>query len=498
MSQALEKNKAANNARRGESGDDESSGARTLLSIGYLPLALVALGLASAWLYDLAGFLQSFGQGVSVYTATFIAQFAFYLGACYLVLSRENSGRAFSHGRVALFIILAFAAVFRAQLVNQPPYLSTDVYRYVWDGRVQSEGINPYRYLPSAEELAHLRDDQIYAYINRREFAHTIYPPAAQAIFLASYLARPSSVSGFKVAMSLFDALAALALALALARAGLDPARVVIFAWHPLVVWESAHSGHIESAAMAFLALALLAWAHDRRALAGVALALATLVKLYPALLLPLFITKRDAPDPPENSGPPKRGPSRLSELFHRLSYRTVFAFAATVALAYAPYLGAGWGVLGYLPEYFKEEGFVHAGNRYVLLALARKAVPLPTPAYSIAAALALACFAAWLLFGKRRDVIDVARGASAMIGLFLILSSPRYGWYIAWIIPFLVFAPSAGWLYLTGASVLLYLLWLTGDYPNIPLWLGAALYLPALVLLAWERARARAPVRTL
>lgn len=491
MSQTLEKNKAANAARNDESGDGPSR-ARTFLPIGLLPFALTALGSVSAWLYDFAGFLQSFGQGVAVYTATFIAQFALYLGACYLVLRRENSGRSFSHGWVALVVILAFATVFRAQLIDQPPYLSTDVYRYVWDGRVQSEGINPYRYLPVAEELAHLRDDHIYPQINRREFAHTIYPPAAQAIFLAANLARPSSVSGFKAAMSLFDALAALALALALARAGLDPARVVIFAWHPLVIWESAHSGHIESAAMAFLALALLAWTYDRRALAGVALAIATLVKLYPALLLPLFITRRDASDPREQNVPPVRGPFRLSGLFQRLSYWAVFAFAATVALAYVPYIGAGWGVLGYLPEYFKEEGFVHAGNRYLLLALARKALPLPTLAYSITAALALAGFAAWLLFGKRRDVIDVARGASAMIGLFLILSSPRYGWYIAWIIPFLVFAPSAGWLYLTGASVLLYLLWLTGDYPNVPLWLGAAIYLPALVLLAWERVRVR------
>jgi hypothetical protein len=78
------------------------------------------------------------------------------------------------------------------------------------------------------------------------------------------------------------------------------------------------------------------------------------------------------------------------------------------------------------------------------------------------------------------------------MVGLFLVLSSPRFSWYMAWIIPFLCFVPRAGWLYLSGASVLLYLVWLTDVYPGVPLWLGAALYLPAVVLLMWERWRLR------
>jgi len=73
------------------------------------------------------------------------------------------------------------------------------------------------------------------------------------------------------------------------------------------------------------------------------------------------------------------------------------------------------------------------------------------------------------------------------MVALFLVLSSPRFGWYLAWIIPFLCFAPRAGWLYLSGAAVLLYLSWLTDEAPGVPLWLGAALYLPALALLGWE-----------
>ena len=64
-----------------------------------------------------------------------------------------------------------------------PPFLSTDIYRYVWDGKVQGAGINPFRYIPADRHLAFLRDTGIYPHINRRDSAHTIYPPGAQIIF---------------------------------------------------------------------------------------------------------------------------------------------------------------------------------------------------------------------------------------------------------------------------------------------------------------------------
>ena len=63
------------------------------------------------------------------------------------------------------------------------PRTSDDAYRYVWDGRVQAAGINPYRYAPADPALAELRDDAIFPKINRAEYAVTIYPPVAQMFF---------------------------------------------------------------------------------------------------------------------------------------------------------------------------------------------------------------------------------------------------------------------------------------------------------------------------
>src|SRR5215472_2817555 len=104
-----------------------------------------------------------------------------------------------------LLIVLIGAAVFRLIPVPlDPPRLSTDIYRYIWDGRLQGAGINPYLYLPVDPRVAGLRDDSIYPNINRKEYAHTIYPPVAQMFFFAVTRVT-QSVPGFKGALALLD-----------------------------------------------------------------------------------------------------------------------------------------------------------------------------------------------------------------------------------------------------------------------------------------------------
>jgi len=142
-------------------------------------------------------------------------------------------------GRRALAIVLVFGAAMRATTFLSPPLLSTNVYRYVWDGRVQASGVNPYLYLPNAPELRGLRDEAtgaeaIYPNINRADFAPTIYPPFAQAIFAIIAQVWPT-IWGVKTARLAFDLLAA-SMALELLRtAGLPAERMLIYVWNPLV-----------------------------------------------------------------------------------------------------------------------------------------------------------------------------------------------------------------------------------------------------------------------
>ncbi|HEX8186611.1 MAG TPA: hypothetical protein VF747_17720 [Blastocatellia bacterium] len=460
--------------------------------------ALITTGAAMAWFCYWGRDLHRFIQWVAAYVGLFVGQLAMYALACYAVTrGRANRSRAVTIS--ILGAILLFAVAFRVTLARERPYLSSDIYRYIWDGRVQSAGINPYQYPPGTEELRSLEDEKIYRNINPDDLKWlSPYPPVAQAIFFTVYSIRPSSFIAFKLAMSLFDIITILALMLALARSGIDPARAIIFAWHPLPIYEGAHSGHIEPAYIAFLALALLSWAHKKHALTGATLALATLVKFYPALLLPVFLVVKPAGSieafQEKNAGLKNRlRLSRIGGLFNKANLSMLVAFAATILLAYLPYMSAGKNMFGFLRGYIEEEGFVETGARYYLLVVARGLIPLPTTVYLIAALTALGACAAWWAITEKRDAADVARGAGLLIWLYLILTTPRYSWYYTWLIPYLCFVPRMGWLYLASASVLLYLLWYTPlVYPDIPVWLGAVIYLPAIAWLVWERVRAR------
>ncbi|HKQ08896.1 MAG TPA: glycosyltransferase family 87 protein [Blastocatellia bacterium] len=455
------------------------------------PVALLIIGAAMLGLCWWARDLHRFTQWVAAYIWLFIGELAMCMLACGVVLKwNRHSSRAARWLTFAVIII--FAIGLRATLVPQRPYLSTDAYRYAWDGHVQAHGMNPYRFAPEAPPLEPLRDPErypnvtrIYPNINRPNLP-TPYPPGAQLVYLLVSWLQPLRVTAFKAAAMAFDVITILALMWALGRARLDPARAILFAWHPLPIWEGAHSGHIEAAFIMLLALALVAWTGRRHWLTGALLGLATAVKYYPALVLPAFLRAVS-----ERSTAPLKArliAAARAVLFNRANLVMVGSFALTLAIVYLPYVLTGATGFGALGNEFSEEGFTGTGARYFALDVIHKLVPLRADLFLIAAASLLAALGAWWAMRTKAGVAVVARGAAALIGAYWLLTSPRYAWYYAWILPFLCFAPRLGWIYLTGASVFMYCLWYEPlVYPDLPLWLGAVVYLPALAWLAWE-----------
>jgi hypothetical protein len=263
------------------------------------------------------------------------------------------------------------------------------------------------------------------------------------------------------------------------------------------VIFEGSHSGHLEAVYVAFLALALLAWTARADAMTGVGLGLASLVKFYPALLIPVFLVStpgsQGAIAQEQNDDPTRSGFSRLADrVIHKRNLVMIAAFSATVLLAYVVYWGEGVNSFWFLRGYAEGEGFVQ-GARYFLLDLTRRLLSISTEAFVIFAAVLLIAVAAWQLMRVKRNSADVARGALTLIGTFLLVTTPRYAWYYVWLVPFLCFAPRLGWFYLSSGSVLLYLVWYTPlVYPGVPNWLGASIYLPTLAWLAWEGINSR------
>ena len=106
-------------------------------------------------------------------------------------------------------LIWGFAILFRVVLLPCVPFLSDDIYRYLWDGHVQLAGINPYLYPPDAPELESIRTAW-HARINNPSIS-TIYPPFAQMVFAAGALAG-GSLLALKALWTLADLAACLLL----------------------------------------------------------------------------------------------------------------------------------------------------------------------------------------------------------------------------------------------------------------------------------------------
>jgi alpha-1,6-mannosyltransferase len=348
-----------------------------------------------------------------------------YLVAAFLVLTQPVD-------RFTFPIILAVAMACRLAVLFSEPYLSSDIYRYVWDGIVQHAHISPYRYVPGNPVLAFLRapHQDIFDNINRRDYAHTIYPPAAQALFyLITWIS--GTVTFMKTAMVFFEGVTIYALVTLLRYLGIGREQILLYAWFPLVIWEIAGSGHLDSAAVAFITLALLARYRKQSILTGIFLAIAILLKFYPLVLLPA--------------------------LYRRGDFKMPATIAAVVALAYAAYSSVGILVFGFLGGYAKEEGMT-TGTRYFLLELAQR-IPglhnLSTTVYFIFCAAVFAAIIWWCLKTASQqgsgspDHFSATGDASflppafALAAVLMFLFSPHYAWYIIWLVPFFTLMPN-------------------------------------------------------
>ncbi len=509
---------AAASAREVRVGDAGDSTGRPWRSRTWL--ALAALGVAQLLVWCI-------GFGLHQATEAYFVAFVLYLPACVLAWRP----RALAPGAPTVGLLLVVAVLLRAVAVAHDPQLSDDLYRYVWDGRVQAAGINPYLYAPDAEALAPLRDGAIWPRVNHKA-QPTPYPPLSQVYFALVYRLAPESVRAMQVAAAALDLLVGLALIWLLRRFGLPPVRAVVWLWSPLAVLHYAHSGHNDPLMILPLLLALglaphalsvrrqrgaagpglpldpLAWVHEWRrgwdgarvlfgsgggwstwrvAAAGagsaLALGLAVLAKLVPLLLVPLFL--------------PWWGLVGLA------------VFGLVVALGYLPYLGAGAAVLGGLATEGGEAIF--NDGAFWLIRQAMKLLGLdPVAGAKVVVAAALVALAAWLALRTLppRSPALAAR-AYTLLATYLALGAVVMPWYVGWLLPFLALAlrpavggkpswlgfavgPSLGWLFFSGLVELSDLAYIYPDVPYLWTWIRLAEWTPLALLAAWPLVHAR------
>lgn len=362
--------------------------------------------------------------------------------------------RGTSARRAVPLILLGGIAIQLAAL-SAPPRSSDDLYRYIWDGRVQVQGIDPYRYVPAAPQLAGLRDPFLWPSSGPHCVApgeteqdtagpgpalapgctrinlpavHTIYPPVAEAYFAAVQLASPpgSGSAPIQAGAALLAVATTVLLLAGLKWSGRDPRLAVLWAWCPVVGLEAGNNAHADVLAAFLTVAALLVLARPggpRRAAAGGALlGLAVAAKITPVLIAPAVLRRRPA---------------------------TVIAAAVAATLTvYLPHvLAVGSGVIGFLPGYLNAQGYT-SGSRFQLLSLI---VPGSWAGAAAVAVLAVAGLAA----AARADPGQPWRGAVVMTGTALAVTTPWITWYSMLLVALVALDGRPEWLALAAARYL-------------------------------------------
>jgi hypothetical protein len=370
-------------------------------------------------------------------------------GVAYLFAMREFFSTP-SFPKRAIVIGLVLAAAWHLLFLLKAPGLDDDIHRYVWDGRVQRLGHNPYLLVPNDPALAGLHT------LETRTLNHpdlpSPYPPGAQ-LFFRAITAIHESVFALKVAFVLCE-LAIVLLLFDVLRNNRQPAHwILAFAWNPLLATEVAGSGHIDIVGVLLLVMSVAALGRRWRPVAGVAFALAIAVKFLPIVLAPIY--------------------------WRRLRIRDAMLAVFVFGLLYVPFLDRGRITLGSLGVYVQSFRF----NGPVFSMLETMTTPQVATGLAVLAGLLTAIWMRSRPSGWSPDTFAWPMAAS------LLFAPAVYPWYLLWLLPFL-----------RSPSTLPIAIWTVSIIPTYYVWylrtLGRPWLLPGwIVLLEYGAVAAAAAV---
>jgi alpha-1,6-mannosyltransferase len=358
-------------------------------------------------------------------------------GITYLLAMREFfSTPKFSHRVIVTGLLLA--ALWHVPFLLTPPGPDDDIHRYLWDGRLQPLGYNPYIVVPSDPALAALHTPETRT-LNNPDVPSP-YPAGAQ-LFFRAITSIHQSIFALKVAFVLCDLAIVLVLLDILRHSGQGVHWVLAYAWNPLLATEVAGSGHVDIVGILLLLVSIAALGRHWRALAALAFGLAVAVKVLPIVLLPLY--------------------------WRRVRIRDAMLAAVVVGLLYVPFLNHGRIPVGSLDTYVQRFRF----NDPVFATLERAVAP-----QIVAGLAALLGFltAIWL----RRKTPAWSSDAFAWPMAAALLCAPVvYPWYLLWLLPFL-----------RSVSTLPLIIWTVSIIPTFYVWhlrtLGRPWLVPGWIML--------------
>ncbi len=349
----------------------------------------------------------------------------------------------------------------RAGLFPLTPMLSEDIYRYIWDGWVQWNGMNPFSHAPADSALALFRTE--WSFLINNADVPTIYPAGAQLIFFILAWLGPT-VAIFKTAWLIADLITAYIIH-RLSR-GSGSRALLLYLWSPLLLMEVAWSGHFDPIGIAPMMGAV--W------VSGV-ISHPVLAALRVGSLLGLSISVKFAPL------------AVIPVVFRRYGVLAVAGCLAIPILLYIPFSSVGAALFDGLRTYVDLWQFNAGGYLLLEQMVGHRDISKWLGTMAVVVVVGWAAVKKWPL----------ARALFWSIGTALIVSPTVHPWYLLWVLPLACLSESRGWILMTGTVFLSYagrdVYLASGVWPQ-PLWLTAIIHVPPLALLAYDGWRGSRP----
>lgn len=373
-----------------------------------------------------------------------------FLSLVFLFIVRRAYVRG---GEFTLAKILFFSFLMHAAYWGALPALSNDAFRYQWDGWMVLHGLDPYRHAPLEVTAFHTSWVQHLPPDHRA--VSTVYPPLS-LLFFAAARSLGAWAGIYGLLMTGINLLTTVVLAKLLKARGLDSSRCIYFAWHPLLILESAHGGHIDALGVLLIALSLLALEHEKFKI-SISLVLASVaVKLWPVILVPVWMRRYRRCVLPASVG------------------CAGIAFIFLLLYSFAP----DSGFVKYALSWEFNGLFYSISKRL-----------FPASARGLCAVFFLVFLSyAWLKAGGR-DILD---SVQAIILAYVVFSPTVYPWYLIWLLPFFIFRPHSPFSLWSFTIALSY--YVITDYHRKGLWkesLSWTLAIYGVPLILWAIARA-------
>ena len=343
-------------------------------------------------------------QNIMTFMVVYGAAFVVFAYSWYLIRTTDETPQM---QKWFLPFILVSGILFRVTLIPTEPSTSDDYFRYVWEGKMITNGYNPYEYAPGDSALTKLHSNILPEKVTFKPLT-TIYPPAAQLIFTAAYFIGGETPRGLKIIFLLAEICTMLLMVQLLKHIGKDTRYVLLYAWLPLPVMEYMINAHIDVAALPFFIAFILFVIKEKPIVAAVMFALCFLTKSYAVFALPL--------------------------LLYKISFKKIMQFvpiaAVIIAAAYMPFLNQRHPLTDMLSTYLVNWEF--NGSFYSLF----KLITLDGIKLRVICLVLLAVSALYVSFNVKLPLYKLTLIYICVVAF----TTTVYPWYLGWLAVLLPF----------------------------------------------------------